>query len=262
MSSYSFIVDNLRFSYSTLSGFEGCPYSFKLSKIDMVPRINNFYGEYGSLVHECMEKFFKGELEMFELSNYFNDGFDKMKTSLPTEQKYLEERYRKEGDSFFSFFLFKKEDYDILSVEDDVEYEFHGSPFIAKADLVLRNKATKENILLDYKTSAPWKVDKRTGKEKVDKAKLDGYEKQMYTYTYALRTQRNIPIDKVALWFPRMDRFHTFEVKPEKEIEIMEWLKGNIDNIRKEEEFPPNNSNSYFCNVLCGVRESCEYRHG
>ena len=125
MSSYEFIIDGLRYSFSTLSGFDGCPYSFKLAKIDLVERVNNYYGEFGTLVHECMEKYFKGELESFELSQYYKERYgDLIVSHLPDNQRYLEDRYKEQGQTFFDFFYFDKNSYNVLAVEDNIEYEF------------------------------------------------------------------------------------------------------------------------------------------
>jgi hypothetical protein len=40
----------------------------------------------------------------------------------------------------------------------------------------------------------------------------------------------------------------------------MNQIKENLISIKNEEEFPHDNSNKYFCNQLCSVRNSCKYR--
>ena len=112
MSSYDFILSGVRFSYSSTTTFENCKYSFKLAYLDLVPRENNFYGEYGTLIHECFEKFFRGELEAYELSGYYRSTYDKVVVDpAPVPPVGLDEKYRKQGQDFFDTFSFEKEKY-------------------------------------------------------------------------------------------------------------------------------------------------------
>ena len=260
MSSYDFITDNITFSYSSSSTFDTCAYSFKLSYIDSMPRKNNFYAEYGTLVHECMEKYFKNELEAFELSDYYKENFNLVvKTDPPPYPAGMTEKYRQQGQDFFDFFYFDKSDYDTLVVEAKLFLDINGIRFIAKPDLVLHNKTSGQNILVDYKTSMPYKKDKKTGELKADLAKINGYYKQMYTYVYALRDQMGINIDKITLWFPRADKTHSVLCTKEDEESAIDWITNTVDKIKNEENFPYNNTNNYFCSNLCNVRDFCEY---
>lgn len=261
MSTHDFIVDNIRFSYSSASTFSTCPYSWKLTYLDALPRENNFYAEFGTLVHECFEKFFNKELEAFELSNHYATRYSEIVKSNPSTVGFaLTEKYKEQGFNFFNNFSFELNKYDVILVEGKIEFDLNGAMFVAKPDLVLRDKETKKNILYDYKTSAPIRIDKRTNKEIVDKSKIEGYYKQMYTYTYALREHMSTPIDSIRLLFPRLDRIIETPWSKEKEDSSIEWISDIIGNIKSSEEFPYNNSNNYFCNNLCSVRKFCEYK--
>lgn len=261
MSEYDFIVDNIRFSYSSTTTFETCPYSFKLSYIDKVSKLNNFFSDYGLLVHECYEKYFLGEIDSFELSDYYRNNFDVfVKSEPPAFPSGMWEKYKKQGQDYFDNFYFEKEKYNVLVVEDTIHFDLAGTEFTARPDLVLQKKENNDIILLDYKTSAPFRTDKRTGKEIVDNKKIEGYEKQLYVYAHALRTYRNFPINKMTIWFPRVGKEVDFDWNQERETEVLEWITGIIEKIQKENLFAYDNSNPYFCNNLCGVRQHCEYR--
>lgn len=261
MSDFDFIVDAIRFSYSSVTTFETCPYSFKLSYIDSLPRENNFYAEYGTLFHTCFEKFFKGEMEAFELSQYFADNYSRVIVSHePYSPVGIGQKYKEQGQFFFDNFSFPKENYDVLIVEDKIDLDIEGERFVAKPDLVLRDKATGLNYLIDYKTSTPWRIDKRSGKEIADTKKLEGYKKQMYLYCHALRTKRNMPIKQVALWFPRARREYAFDWEQVEEDKVLFWANNMIRTIKSENIFAYNNKNTYFCENLCSVRKFCEYR--
>lgn len=260
MSDYDFVIDAMRFSYSSTSTYQTCPYSFKLSYIDAMPRKNNFFAQYGTLVHECMEKFFTGELEMFELSNYYSENFDKIVvTDPPPIPPNMKEKYREQGQSFFDLFYFDKNPYDILVVEGKFNLNIAGINFVAKPDLVLRNKDNNKNILIDYKTSYPFKLDKKTGEIKKDFEKINSYYKQMYTYTHALKKEMGIDIDKITLWFPRADKTVSIQHSIEEEKEAISWIEKTVGMIKEDNNFMYNNSNSYFCNNLCSVRDYCEF---
>lgn len=261
MSEFDFILDGIRYSYSSVSTHKNCNYSFKLTYIDVVPRVNNFFGEYGTLVHECMEQYFGDKLDSYDLSGFYKDNYETTVVSpAPSSFVDLNDRYKKQGQEFFDEFYFDKENYDVLLIEDKIDFSLGDIMVVAKPDLVLYRKKDKRYILFDYKTADPFKVDKRTGKETTDKAKIEGYMDQMYLYTYALRQHRNIPIDAITLWFTRSGREYSEDWTYEKECGIIENFKKAIENIKNDTEFVANNTNPFFCNNLCGVRNSCVYR--
>ena len=261
MSEFDFILDNVRFSYSSISGYDTCHYAYKLTYIDCVPRVNNFYGEFGTLVHSCFEKYFTGELEAMELSEYYRINYDKIVVTYPpTYPPGMGERYRIQGQNFFDNFSFEKEKYEVLLVEDKIDFDLNFARVTARPDLILKNKATGEITLVDYKTSTPYKIDKVSGKETADKKKLDGYSKQMHLYTYAIRTQKNIAIDKICMWYPRLDKMVVSLWDALVEEKTLKWFDETITKILADNKFAYNNTNQYFCNELCSVRNSCEYR--
>lgn len=258
---YDFIIDNMTFSYSSLTTFTTCPYCFKLTYIDREDRAQNFFGEYGLLVHDCIEQYFTGKLEAFELSDYFLDNYYiTVQTPPPPFPAGMEDNYRNQGLEFFDSFSFEMSKYDIVGIEDTVDFEIDDIRFTGRPDLILKEKKTNKNVLFDYKSSIVYRTNKYTGKETVDYDKLDGYHKQMYLYSYGLRKAKNLKIDKITIWFTRPSRMETIIWKKEKEIETIDWVRSIISQIKEEEVFNANNSNSYFCNFLCGVREICPFR--
>jgi ATP-dependent exoDNAse (exonuclease V) beta subunit len=224
------------------------------------PREPNFFSDFGTLNHDVLERFFTGELEDYELSQYFLSNYkDAVKTPAPPSYSNPEQRYFDEGQHFFDNFSFNKGDYDVLVVEDKIDFEIGNIMVVAKPDLVLREKANNKYILYDYKTAMPFKTD-RNGKETVDKEKIEGYKKQMFIYAYALRNHRSMPIEEINIWFTRADRIHTIPWSSEEEEASVGWFVSTVKSIRDDETFVPNNTNPYFCNNLCGVRNFCEYK--
>jgi hypothetical protein len=261
MSSWDFIISNIRFSYSSTSAFDNCPYSFKLTYLEAMPRENNFFSEYGTLVHECFEKYFTGKVEGYELSQYYIKNYDSVvKTPLVGFSPGLGDKYRQQGQTFFDYFSFNKEDYEILFVEDKIDTDLNNTKIVAKPDLVLKEKTSKKIILYDYKTATPFWENRANGKEMSDKKKIEAYYKQMLLYTYALRKGMSIPVNEITLWFVRLDKRVTIPWELEKENKAVLEFDEIVNKIKAEEVFAYNNSNSFFCNNLCGVRSFCKYK--
>lgn len=258
MSEYDFIVDNIRYSYSSVTTYETCRYGFKLTYIDSVPRIDNYYSDYGKLTHDCLEKYFTYELDAFELSDYYREQYPKVvKGDLPMGDP---EKYRLDGQNFFDNFSMDRDLYDVLLTEGKVDFSIDDIMITAKPDLVLREKATGITSMYDFKTAVPFRTDKYTGKETKDTKKINGYYKQMFLYTYALRMHNKMPIDKITLLFTRLNREVTIDWNTIEEMKTIFWLTDTIKQIKEDNQFQYNNSNPFFCNNLCSVRNFCEYR--
>lgn len=262
MSSFDFIIDNIRFSYSALTTYDTCPWSYKLTYIDRLPREENFYAQYGTLIHDCFYQYFVNKLEPYELTDYFKKNYyTVVNKPAPDIPRGMEERYIEQGVSFFNSFGFERDNYDVILAEEKIEFEFDdGVAFVAKPDLVLFEKNSGDFILYDYKSSSTFKTDKRTGKETADEEKLNGYYKQMYIYTYALRNYKFTPIDRICLWFTRPDKRVEIKWKEKEEDKAIRWLHKTVKTIKKDEKFLFNTENPYFCDNLCGMRIYCEYR--
>lgn len=247
------IIDEIRFSYSSLSTFHTCKYSWYLTYIEKVSRAGNWWADYGTLIHQTMEKYFAEELETFELTDYVFENYEDIIQSKPSflvkEDVYIADTKR-----FFDEFRFPRDDYEVKFIEDkiDVDLEYK---LVVKPDLVLKEKATGKHILIDYKTSLIYK------KGKLDEEKLTGYVYQMTMYSIFLRNI-GIEIDEVWLWFIRDtgDKvFYKFIPTDELQREVDKWILDTITAIRNEEEFTPN-INKFFCQNLCSVSKFCKHK--
>lgn len=258
---FSYIIDGIRFSYSSVSTFGTCPYAWRLTYIDGKSREPNFYSDYGLLIHDCFERYFLDEVDYYSVAEYFINNFDTfVVTPPPTYPPGMLERYRDAGIKFFSEFAFDKKDYEIIDVESVIDFELaEGIRFTGRPDLVLREKESGKNILFDYKSSSVFRTNK-FGVETVDNKKISDYHRQMFLYTRALREGKGINIDEITLWFTRPDRQVTIPWSKKKEAEAVKWAVREIEKIKTAVDFPYDNSNKYFCDNLCGVRSHCVYR--
>lgn len=212
-------------------------------------------------MHDCFEQYFSGNVDYYDLPEYFIKNFDVFVVTPPPPYPVgMVERYRDAGIKFFSEFDFPDKEYDIVAIESIVDFELaKGIYFTGRPDLVLKNKKSGKNVLLDYKSSSVFRTNK-FGEETVDDKKIKGYHRQMFLYTKALREGAGIDIDEITLWFTRPNRKVTIPWSKQKEDVATKWAIRQIEKIKNAVDFPYDNSNKYFCDNLCGVRSHCIYR--
>ena len=251
-------LDVMKYSFSSVSSFETCPYGFKLTYLDAVPRESNFFSVFGSYCHDILEKFFRGELEVWDLADYYEENYTKFMTIPPPPYPAgMGSQYFDDGLFFFENFEFDKDKYEILLIEDKIELKHKDFSLVIKPDLILKNKETGKLVLLDYKTS------KLKG-NKYDDKKMEDYKRQFYLYVFFYWIAKGIEIDKIFVWFIRNNQFKEIPIDRFKMQETIEWFENGITKIKNEMEWKANTdkSNNYFCSFLCSVKNSCIYKQG
>lgn len=253
---YSVILDNMCFSYSSVNSFVTCPHMFLLNYLKNEDRVNNFFSDFGLLIHEILEKYFRNELEIFELSQYYENNYaSKVISPPPPYPPNMAESYYKNGLNFLNNFSFDKSEYDVISIENKIKTTYIDSELVIKPDIVLKNKETGIVTLMDYKTSNPMK-----GK-KLDEKKIEEYRKQMYLYSYFINHVTDIKINNIKLWFIRFDKWDEFDYNENDAIKVVNWFYNTINKIKQEENFSPADliKNKYFCDNICSFRNTCKY---
>jgi serine/threonine protein kinase len=259
MSYYNMILDNMKFSYSSATSFITCPYMFKLTYIEALERGGNWYSDFGTLMHDILEKYFSDKLDIMELASEYQKNFPLMVTSpSPPYPVGIADRYYEDGLEFFETFDFDKSPYDIIHVESMNEVIYRDIKVLYKPDLILFDKTDKKYILFDFKTSNPFKNDKP------DMKKMDEYIRQMYLYAYFMNhnPSNDIHIDKIKLWFVRVNKFYDFDYVEKEAEEVIAWFYNTILAIKNEEEFNhcDTTKNKFFCQMLCSVSQHCEFK--
>jgi CRISPR/Cas system-associated exonuclease Cas4 (RecB family) len=258
MSTEDFILDDLHWSFSSASSFLTCKYGFYLTYIQREKRIGNFFSDFGSFIHSVLEKYFKDELDIWDLEDYYVAHYlESIKEPVPHYPVGMGEMYYQSGLNFFQNFEFDKDKYDVVSIEDKILAVYNGLDLIVKPDLVLKEKATGQNILVDYKTA-------KLKKGKLRDKQLDGYANQFYLYAYFLWTEKHLEISRITIWFIRDDEFVEIPINHLRIMDTLKWFEDIIQQTKIEETWPPNRSgsNKYFCDNLCSVREICKYQAG
>ena len=287
MGDNDFILDGIRWSYSSVSTYDSCPQAFKYLYLDVLPRADNAFAEWGTLMHSIMERYFKGELEFYELSEAYEQEYDKSVKSPFPPNKFVDlaESYHKKGRDYLDHFDGIFNDCKVVGVEERVEMDINGYPFVGVIDLLLKD-TDGEYIVADHKSKSKFNND-------AEKAE---YARQLYLYAHYVK-------EKFGRW-PKMLAFHMVRnngelvkipFNIEDAIKAARWFATTIDQIYKDERFisTPDvihremdglkmgfdmgqigfgaytkekkklitnlNGMKFYCEELCSAREFCEY---
>jgi len=250
------IFDDWVWSYSRLRLFEQCPYAFAQRYLYQNEGVNNFYAEYGSLVHKVLEQWYKGELGTNEstmasafvrlFQKYINAWIDS-----GTRAKYF-----MSGLEYFNGGVFAPPFSSILAVEKRLNFNVGDYRFVGVIDLVYRNPDGTVTIL-DHKSH---NLRPRSGRKKPTKydEELDSYLTQLYLYAHALRMETG---DKVSTL-----QFNCFKNRilvseawtEDGEKHALEWAENTIKAITECTDFEAR-PDFFYCKNLCESRQDCEY---
>lgn len=248
MGKYDFILDNMCYSFSRINSFYNCPHGWLLYYIYGEKQITNFFGQFGTFCHLILEKYFKYELEIWDLAEFYKNNYHKYVTeSPPRYPKGMDLNYFNRGLTFFDNLSFNREDWEIISIEDSIFIQIGKYKVVIKPDLVLRNKETNEIFVFDYKSSDMSK-----------KKELKKAENQINFYAIGIEEKNNFKVDYGSIWQIRTGEIIDFKITDETKEETKKWFLDSISEIEKEEDFKAT-PNKYFCQNLCGCREYCKF---
>lgn len=252
------ILDSSTWSFSRLSSFDQCPYAWKRNYIDCEKKENNAFAEYGTLCHSLLERYEKGELDMFSLpEQYEKEYYDVVQHDFPPN-KYvdLNTKYHDRGYDYFSTMNWEFDGCEILGVEEEIHFDIDNHPFVGYIDLRYKD-ADGKIILRDHKSSTP-SFTKKTHKPTsgfADKMKM--YERQQYLYSKYF-IEKNIKIDFLEWNFFNTGDIYRISWDNEEYKEALKWASDTIKQIYACENFAPNPS-MYFCHYICDYRNNCSY---
>ena len=65
----------MTWSYSRITKYEVCKYAWLLTYIKNCEKKGKFFAEYGSFIHQIMQKYLTGELKENELVDYYLENY-------------------------------------------------------------------------------------------------------------------------------------------------------------------------------------------
>ena len=274
----------MRWSFSSVNTYNTCPQAFRLGYLDALPRVDNAFSDWGTFMHSIMERYFKHDLEFFELSQVYVDGYaEAVKNKFPPNKFCdLSKRYYDAGKDYLDNFDGLFEDCEIVGVEQKVKLNIDGRPFVGVIDLLLRGP--DGFIVADHKSKSAFK-SKREQAE---------YARQLYLYAlYVKEKYGEWPVKLVFHMVRSGGELVEIPFVEDDAMAAKQWFLDTIDAIYADEKFisEPNrirnelkelkkkfdrrelgfeeykkqkkklnaalNNTSFFCRVLCSSRECC-----
>lgn len=238
------ILDDMTWSFSRLNSFYNCRRGWYCTYILKKQGKDNFFSQYGTFCHSIFEKYNNGEIEIFELSDFFEKNYYQNITMYAPPNKYvdLNDSYFKKGLNCFLNF----NGYEDKCLGAEVPFEIiinvlgKDRKFIGYIDRVSRDE--HGIIVSDYKSKSKFK----------NKEELEDYARQMYFYAIAVK--------EIYGEYPYKLIFDLFNSNQKVEIEFSEsglsetldWINDTFSLIYNESEFLCS-KNDFFCNYLCST---------
>lgn len=253
--SYRPLIEDMVWSFSRIRCFNDCPYRWFLIYIKNSKRTPRFYSSYGSFVHKLIEQFYKGELEKEEMCiKFLFDFSNEVKGIRPQESTV--QKYIKAGLNYFK--NFKPFPFETVAVEEKVEFDVDGIPFVGFIDY--HGVTGSEHYIVDNKSKDLRPRSNRKTPTVKDK-ELDEMLRQLYIYSAAIKQKYGK--------FPKSLCFNCFKTgtfieepfSEEAYDEAVKWAKENIENIKNADDFHPNRD-FFSCNYICDVSDECCYWQG
>lgn len=252
---YGFIVDDMEWSYSRLSSFDDCKYSWYLKYIEALPKDRDcFFATYGGFVHKVLELYLSGELSKDEASVYFLDNYDEQVKGAAPNEKISTNFFNQSLDYIEKLdnFPYKR----IVATEKEVHFEIDGRRFVGFIDVLAQDEHGELHII-DHKSH---RLRKRSGRKiqtTYDK-ELDQYLRQQYLYTIPVFEEFGRFPETISFNCYRFNQMITEDFNPEMLDRTKQWAVNQIDRIRNEDEWEAS-PDAFRCNYLCDHADSCEF---
>ncbi|WP_375518184.1 PD-(D/E)XK nuclease family protein [Paenibacillus medicaginis] len=253
--------DEIIYSWSRLNTYhmategEGCFHLFNEQYNHDNRGENNYFAEYGLLVHETIEKLHNNELLAWDLEDELRNGLKNFTYSVPFAK--MRASYENSLFKFFDEFDEVFKDYDVKQAEELKLFEIDGIKLKGFPDLYAQHKEYGM-IIGDYKTSRVYNAKK-----------MKHNIQQLYLYSIPFYNEYGYWPDALVYIFPRekdnRERVIKFDMK---ELErTKQWVKDTVAKIESHgSEWNPlcsvvDGKKEFFPCQLCNLRNTCEYRY-
>lgn len=203
----------------------------------------------------------KGELGLFELSDYFVAHYDEeVKEFVYHKTADIRENYKQKAIEYFDNIDIDFGKYEILGIEKKCDFEINGYKFTGYIDLLLREKDTRKIVLIDHKSSK-YPYGKKGKLLKSEKDKFQQYKRQLYLYSIQVFNEYGVFPDRIGWNYFRDRKWDFLDFNKEDYEEAKKWAIDTLEEVRNTSEFPPT-VDFYYCYNLCKFRNSyCEYKN-
>jgi len=230
------------YSHSRVRTYEKCPYLYYLKYIseEGIEKEENGYGQYGSLVHDIEEKFYKGELKQEELLKEFSIRFYSEVTHPFFTKKAKSEAYDKGVKYFTDYEPF---DGEIVGVEERLTGTFAEEEFQGIIDLILKvpSGKRKELHIIDHKTG-----------------RVKDVKKQMYIYAELVKQNYGRYPEKMIINSIKENKKFVLDFDSGDLADAEIWAEEILFDIKEDMLHLPK-PDYFYCNNICDARQVCEY---
>ena len=253
MNAYSFLIDQMVWSFSRLQTFQKCPYGFYVHYILEEDEDNTFLASFGSFVHRIHELVLTGQLGRSHAQEYFLTHFRQEVPEPPPSREVFSSYYRSTFDYLAAIPAF---DGEIVGVEQEFFFDVGGHPFHGFADLV--TKTPNGLVIYDHKARNLKPFSNRRKPTKTD-IELKEYFRQLYLYALAIRqAYGEYPAELVFNCY--RERLMIRQKFDEGALgEAVAWATDLIGQIRSCESWKPD-IDFFKCRNLCGLNDRCDYK--
>lgn len=257
-------------SFSRLNSYYTCPYEWYKIYVDCEECEESAVAQFGKFMHHILELYTKGELEIFELSQYYENHFEEFVTKEFPPNKYVDmyEKYYNAGLEYLDNIDLELDKYQVLGIEKEVRFKIDGYDFIGYIDLLLKNKETGEIIILDHK-SANIGILKSGAIAKKDREHFEEFKKQLYLYSIPVISEYGY-VNKLKWNLFKEQRFIEIPWDKKEYENTIRWASDTVNKIKIEEEWGVNKelikaqeegkSTPFYCLFLCSQRKVCPFK--
>lgn len=245
-----------KYSFSKIKRFYSCPYSYYLHYYEKPEKENpnvitgSGISEFGTFAHSILEKYTKGELDLCDILNYYEENYDNNIISSSVLDlgngfiKDLYSLYYNDGYKYFSNF----NGFDKLEILE-TEYEFEENIdnkfiFTGKIDLIAKDSEDRL-VVIDHKSKSEFK----------SKKEKEEYAVQLYLYAYAIFKKYGKFPHRLMFNMFRKQKWVTIDFDKKKYIDAIAWLKDSVDEIESCLEFNTI-KHTFYCRNFCDYRNA------
>jgi hypothetical protein len=250
-------------SFSRINTYYNCPKSFYLKYIAEVDVQENAFAQWGSLCHYILEKFYKEDYSLYELSDRYKFSYPLYVTEKFPYNAYanLDLQYYIDGKEYFANFDDIFDGYNIVGVEQKFETEIGGYKFRGYIDLILENNG--KYYICDHKSKSKFS----------NKKELSHYLYQLYLYSKYIYERFGAYPESLIFNLFRSDKIVEVSFDYDEYIKAIHWAETIIQYaiydvnyydkvllycLNKGNDIDDFEKNDYFCNNICSVRSHCE----
>lgn len=242
-------------SYSRLTAYEHCPYSWYRRYIECETGEGSFYADNGKAMHEVFDALVKGDVSLEDAPSLYLEKYDAITTEV--KQDIMDKTF----DVCINYLCNISDDvldeYEVVGSEIKLDFLVYGFNFTGFVDLLLRD-ANGDLIVVDHKSSDPF-LKKNGEPYAKTKEQFENYVRQLGLYCYGIsQVYGKAPTKIVFHHFKNDGKLTVIPVNEKLIKDAVKWCVSVIEKIYNDESFEAKPKTG-FCYRLCDYRKDCEY---